>query len=520
MPRGTRAGGHALHLQTPPPVERSASSRFSVQPAFLNRCAGRLLVSAPRNSHAGSVRSVVVFLLALASLSIVRAAVPAAAPADSAAADTVNRLFAEALSRGEAYERLREFVASYPGRLAGSPALAGAIDWAEQTLRTLPLDRVRRQDVMVPHWERGAHDRVAMLAAGGEVTPLASVALGGSGASPEGGIAAEVVEVRSIDELATLGRERIEGRIVFFNRPVDAIAFPPNIGYRGAADQRNRGPAAAAGFGAVGALTRSLTLARDEVPHAGYTGFPAGTPPIPAAAISTLAADRLSAALASDPHVRAQLDIQARWFPDAPSHNVIGEIRGAEFPDEVIVVGAHLDSWDNTPGAHDDGAGVVQAIEVLRLFRTLDLRPRHTVRCVLFTNEENGLRGANAYAAAVKKSGERHLFAIESDTGGFAPVGFSIAGRDGDTPHLRMARWRPLFERWGIWNFRAGSGGGDVMPLRPLGAVVVDLAPDSQRYLDLHHAATDTFETVHPRELHLGAAALAAIVWLVDSEGL
>lgn len=444
----------------------------------------------------------------------------AQAPDDSTpAAATIDRLFAEALAHGRAYEHLRTLVAENPGRLAGTPALARTADWSEQLLLGLHLDRVYRQQVLVPHWERGAADTVHLLTGDAAPVPLAALALGGCGASPAGGFVAEVIEVQSLDELAARGSAQVAGKIVFFNRPIDPTVFLPGAGYRGAADQRNRGPAAAAKLGALGALTRSLTLARDDAPHAGSTTFPAEVPPIPAAALSTLAADRLAAALATDPHLRVRLDVQARSFPDAVSHNVIGEIRGTEFPDEIIVVGAHLDSWDNTPGAHDDGAGVVQCLEVLRLFQTLGLKPRHTLRCVLFTNEENGLRGAAAYAEAAKASAERHLFAVESDTGGFAPAVFSIGAASGE-PHRRLARWRPLLERWGIWNFRAGRGGGDVDPLRELGAVVADLAPDSQRYFDFHHAATDRLEAVNPRELQLGAAALAALVWLVDTEGL
>lgn len=462
--------------------------------------------------HAPRVRLLSCFLLLLSP-------VLAQAPAEpTAAAATVDRIFAEALARGRGLEHIRTITSENPGRLAGTPALARTVAWAERALRDLNVDRVYRQNVMVPHWERGQADSVHLLATTGEIR-LAALALGYSGATPAPGLTAEVVEVKSLDELAALGATAVAGKIVFFNRPIDPTLYLPGLGYRGAADQRNRGPAAAARLGAVAALTRSLTHDHDDEPHAGYTGFPAGVTPIPAAALSTVAADRLSAALAADAHAQVRLDLQTRRRPDAPSHNVIGELRGSEFPDEIIVFGAHLDSWDNTPGAHDDAAGIAQCLEVIRVFQALGLKPRHTLRCVLFTNEENGLSGATAYTEAAKTAGERHLFAVESDAGGFAPAGFSIGATSGE-PHLRVARWRPILERWGVWSFRAGHGGGDVDGLRELGAVVADLTPDSQRYFTYHHSAVDRVEAVNPRELHLGAGALASIVWLVDTEGL
>jgi hypothetical protein len=300
---------------------------------------------------------------------------------------------------------------------------------------------------------------------------------------------------------------------------MDPALFATGRAYGGASDQRNRGPAAAAALGAVGALTRSLTLTHDDVPHAGYTGFPPDTPKIPAAALSPLAADRLSSVLAADPALRVEIKINAKWFPDAPSHNVIGEIRGSEFPDQIVVVGGHLDSWDITPGAHDDGAGVVQSIEVLRLFQALGLKPRHTLRCVLFTSEENSGNGATVYASLAKSSAERHLFAVESDGGGFAPAGFNLDNAQGNAAE-RAARWLPLFQPWGVGSFVKGPAGADVSPLLSQGAVVAELTPNSQRYFDYHHATTDTIDQVNPRELHLGAAALAALIWLVDTEGL
>jgi Zn-dependent M28 family amino/carboxypeptidase len=306
---------------------------------------------------------------------------------------------------------------------------------------------------------------------------------------------------------------------------MDPAIVRPGTAYSLAVVARSRGPSAAARAGAVAVLVRSATHALDDFPHTGSTTYAPDAPRIPAAAISTLAAERLSAALAAaktknGPAVRAALKIHSRWLPDAPSHNVIGEIPGAEFPDRIILVGGHLDSWDVTPGAHDNGSGVVQSIEVLRIFRALGLKPRHTLRCVLFTNEENGLRGSLAYAAAVREKKERHVIAIETDNGGFQPRGFNLGSTQGDLHERATARWAPLFAPYGLNAFVKGTGGADVGALLAQGIAVAGLTPDSQRYFDYHHTAADSLDKVHPRELHLGAGALAALVWLVDTQGL
>ncbi len=420
---------------------------------------------------------------------------------------------------GEAFENLRTLVTTASGRLAGSAAFARAVTWGEKTLGALQLDRVYKQDLMVPHWERGAKETVTLVPAAGTKdhrVALTAVALGGS---VPGDISAEVIEVKSLQELDQLGREKIAGKIVFFNRPMDAASVSPGPAYGGAGDQRNRGPGVAATFGAVAALTRSLSHAHDDLPHTGNTSYVPGQPKISAAALSTLAADQLSATLAATPHAQVHVKINSTWFADVPSWNVIGEIRGSEFPEQVIVVGGHLDSWDIAPGAHDDGAGVVQSIEVLRIFRALGFKPRHTLRCVLFSSEENSLNGATAYASAAKDSKEKHLFAVETDNGGFQPHGFSLGSTQGDAAK-RAARWLPLFQPYGIFEFRAGNAGADVTPLMVQGVTVGELTPDSQRYFDIHHTTEDSLDKVNPRELQLGAAALASLIWLVDTQGL
>jgi hypothetical protein len=453
---------------------------------------------------------------------LVRAAEPAAAPAPAPgdpAADTVNRIFAEALAHGRAHDQLRELTTLHPGRLAGSKSLEGAVTWGAQVLGGMGLTRVYLQDCMVPHWERGAPESVELLT-GSNPEPLAAVALGNSAATPADGLIANVVEVHSLEEVRQLGRAGVAGKIVFFNRPMDPTLFSTMRAYGVAGDQRNQGPGVAAQFGAVAALSRSLTLAHDNVPHTGNTTFPPGVHPIPAAALSVEAAEKLSATLHANPAARVRVAIHARTLPDAPSHNVIGEIRGSEFPDQIILVGGHLDSWDIAPGAHDDGAGIVQSIEVLRIFRALGLKPRHTLRCVLFTNEENGTAGATAYASAARHASERHILAVETDNGGFSPTGFNLGSTQDPNIHERAARWRSLFEPWDVWHFVRGAGGADVNPLMLQGSTVAGLTPDAQRYFDYHHTTTDSIDQVNPRELHLGAAALASLIWLVDTQGL
>lgn len=444
---------------------------------------------------------------------------PAAATPENPDAIMLRKIHDAALSGSPAYVQLRELTGKFPGRLSGSKNLEGAVLWAKTVLEQTGVDRIELQPVMVPHWERGAPESVLVIGPVGtrsQAQVLSATALGGSVPTPAGGLIAGVVELLSLDALKTAD---VKGKIVFFNRPMRAQEITPGTAYGGAGDQRNRGPAEAAKFGAVGVLTRSLTQSLDDIPHTGNTTYLPDVPRIPAAALSTLAADRLSAALRADPAIQVELAIHSQWFADAPSYNVIAEIKGSEFPEKIILVGGHLDSWDITPGAHDDGAGVVQAIEVLRLFKATGYQPRHTIRCVLFVNEENGTRGALEYARIAGEKKEEHLLALESDSGGFQPRGIQLGNTAGNAA-TRAARWLSLFEPYGRLDIRAGKGGTDVMPLLAKGYAVGELLTESQRYFDLHHSRADTIDQVNPRELQLGAAAMASFVYLVDRHGL
>jgi hypothetical protein len=291
--------------------------------------------------------------------------------------------------------------------------------------------------------------------------------------------------------------------------------------YGGCVDQRVDGASRAAKYGAIGVLVRSVNLRIDDFPHTGTLHYDSAYALIPAAAISTIAAEKLSKTLQDNPKTLVSMKLFCQTLPDVPSFNVIGEIRGTERPETYIIVGGHLDSWDVGEGAHDDGAGVVQSMDVLRILLQTGYRPRHTVRCVLFMNEENGLRGGKVYAAEAIRKGEEHLCAIETDAGGFTPRGFTF---DGDPSvfskfYEKVVTFQTLFDPYGLKLSKGGSG-ADIGPLKGTKALLSGYAPDSQRYFDFHHTADDTFDKVHKRELELGAGSMAALIYLIDKYGL
>jgi Zn-dependent M28 family amino/carboxypeptidase len=288
--------------------------------------------------------------------------------------------------------------------------------------------------------------------------------------------------------------------------------------YGDAVRYRSGGPVAAAKKGALAVVIRSVTHALDNNPHTGATRYDSTVKKIPAFALGTLDAHWLSAELRANPALNLYLRSDCRTEPDVMSYNVIGEIRGAQFPEEIVLAAGHLDSWDIGEGAHDDGAGCVQAIEMLRAFKALGVRPSRTVRAVMYMNEENGLRGGQAYADSARNKGEKHLFAIESDAGGF---GVQTIGISGTPSQLAKARtWQSLLRPYGIYEIMNGGGGADIGPLRNQGVALAGLNPHSQRYFDLHHAPGDVLEAVNKRELDLGALGMAAICWLVSEYGL
>lgn len=431
----------------------------------------------------------------------------------------LKKLYTTALTDGMAYEWLDYLSNEIGGRLSGSIEAENAVKYTEAELKKLGLDKVWLQPVMVPKWTRGFKEYAYIESLDGNKTIVNICALGGSVATPNLGIKAEVVEVQNFEDLAKLGKEKIEGKIVFYNRPMDPSLINTFEAYGGAANQRYSGAKEAAKYGAVGVIVRSLGLRMDDLPHAGAMSY--GDLPesewIPAAAISTNGAENLSSLLKLQPKLLFYFKQNCKNFDDVQSYNVIGEITGSTNPDEYMVVGGHLDSWDLADGAHDDGAGCAQSMEVVQLFKKLGYKPKHTIRVVLFMNEENGLRGGRKYAEEVKRKGEKHLFALESDAGGFTPRGFTI---DSDEANLKLAKsWKSLFKPYYIHYIEKGYGGADIGPLRGNIDVLAGLRPDNQRYFDYHHAANDTFDAVNKRELELGAATMASLVYLFDMYG-
>lgn len=429
----------------------------------------------------------------------------------------IRQLFDKALSDGKSYDWLRHLTTQIGHRLSGSEGAAQAVQYTRQVMEQEGFDRVFLQNVMVPHWVRGAREK-AYIQAGKQKIEVPIAALGGSVATPKAGIRAKVIEVKNFQELRDLGKEKVQGKIVFFNRPMDPTKLNTFDAYSGAVDQRGNGATEAARMGAVGAIVRSMTTRLDDFPHTGAMRYGTGVPMIPAAGISTNGAELLSKMLKSDPNLEFFFQQNPETLPDALSHNVIGELRGSTNPDEILVVGGHLDSWDLGQGAHDDGSGCVQAIEALRLLKSLGYQPRRTLRAVMFMNEENGLRGGITYADSARSKSEKHIAAIESDRGGFMPRGFGVVGDA--AKKAKVVAWQPLLAPYGLHEIGPGGGGADIGPLAQQGTVLLGLIPESQRYFDYHHAASDTFDTVSRRELEMGAASMAAMLYLLDKYGL
>jgi len=432
----------------------------------------------------------------------------------------IKSIYDTALTEGQAYDWLRNLSNQIGGRLSGSIQAQQAVEYTKKELEALGLDRVWLQPVMVPKWVRGLPESAYIESASGVTNNIPICALGGSIATPSLGIKANLIEVTGIEELKKIGRDKIAGKIVFFNRPMDPTLINTFDAYSGCVDQRYSGAEEAGKYGAVGIIVRSMNLRLDDYPHTGsmsYGDIPAANR-IPAAAISTKGAELLSTSLKLNPDIKFYFKQTCKQFKDVKSYNVIGEIKGSTYPNEIMVVGGHLDSWDLGDGSHDDGAGCVQSMDVLRLLMKTGYKPKRTIRVVLFMNEENGLRGGNKYAEVAKNKNEKHVFALESDEGGFSPRGFAF---DCSAVNLeRVQEWKKLFEPYLVHIFEKGYAGADIGPLRKETTVLAGLRPDSQRYFDHHHAASDTFEHVNKRELELGAASMASLMYLFDKYGV
>ena len=424
-------------------------------------------------------------------------------------------LFKKSLTEGKSYEWLDHLSNKIGGRLSGSLNSQRAIEWSKNELENLGLDKVYLQPVMVPKWIRGTFEYANIETSPGNTINVPVCALGGSISTPLGGLRANVIEVKSFDELSKK-KNQVEGKIVFFNRAMRADLVNTFEAYSEAVDQRVQGAEIAAKLGAVGVIVRSLNLKLDDQPHTGTMSY--GTLPlskrIPAASISTNGAELLSSMLSLNKSLKFYLKQNCKNLPDVKSYNVIGEIKGSKYPDEIILVGAHLDSWDLGDGAHDDGAGVVQIMDVPRLLEKINYKLKRTLRIVLFINEENGQRGAIKYSEESKIKKENHVFAIESDAGGFTPRGFSIDSND--EKFKIIENWSTYFKPFFIHYFEKGGSGADISFLKNKNNVLVGFRPDSQRYFEYHHSENDVFSSINKRELELGAASMASLIYLVD----
>ncbi|WP_394666553.1 M28 family peptidase [uncultured Chryseobacterium sp.] len=420
------------------------------------------------------------------------------------------KISTEILNKGKAYNELRELTKNIGHRLSGSASYEKAVTWAEQKLRDAGADKVWLQEVMVPVWVRGK-ESLQIKTSNGKWKSLKMLSLGNSEGTGGKDISGEIIMVRSMEEYDKLSPEQVKDKIVFFNYPFSQTYIETFRGYGDAAKYRSTAASLTAKKGGKFAIIRSLSSAFDDVPHTGSMRYQ-DDKKIPAVAVGSTTADELAELLKSQ-KITAKLNSNCGMKGEKLSHSVIGEITGKK-DKSVIVVGGHLDSWDVGEGAHDDGSGIVQSIEVLRTFKNLGIQNNHTIRVVCFANEENGVKGGVMYGKTVKENNEKHLFAIETDAGGFTPRGISL--EMDNEKRKQIQSWADLFLPYGVYDFKNTYSGTDLYPLHDLGIPTAELVPDSQRYFDIHHTEEDTFEKVNRRELLLGASTLTQIIYIID----
>lgn len=429
----------------------------------------------------------------------------------------IKKMADDILKNKASYNNLYYLTKKIGGRLAGSPQMVMAEQWGANALKEAGADNIILQECMVPHWVRGKKE-YAFLYNGKNKQSLNITVLGNSMGTGNKAVKAGVVQIKSFEELEKR-KEEIKGKIVFYDIPFEETFVRTFQAYSQSATYRSNGASRAAKYGAVAVLVRSMSHAMDNHPHTGAMNYNDSFPKIPAAALGLEDVAVLSKKLADNSLTEVELFTSGKFLPDTIGHNVIGELKGSLYPEKIITIGGHLDSWDLAEGAHDDGAGVVQTIEVLRAFKAAGYQPKHTIRFVLFANEENGLRGGRKYAEEAKAKNEQHVFALESDAGGFTPRGFGFSVPEESWNKIQP--WKTLLAPYYGDEFTKGGGGADIGPLaRTLNVPVAGLTPDSQRYFDVHHAKSDVFEAVNIRELKLGAINMAALIYLIDKYGL
>jgi hypothetical protein len=429
----------------------------------------------------------------------------------------IRKMFEMEFETGNTYSQLEYLCKKIGGRISGSPQAEAAVNWAFKSLKAEGFDSVWLQPVMVPHWVRGEKEQ-AFVFDNGKKIELSICALGNSVGTTKNGIKAKVIEVKTFEELRALDNNFVKGKIVYFSRP-----FPDNVltcgsAYGNTVNQRGQGPIEAAKKGAIGVIVRSMTHALDDYPHTGATNYKDSIPKIPGCAVSTVDADVLSKILQANPNAELYFRQTCEMLPDVLSYNVIAEMKGTKFPNEYVIVGGHLDSWDNGEGAHDDGAGTVQSMNALRLILKSGIKPKRTIRAVLFMNEENGLKGGLKYAELAQSNKEKHIAAIETDAGGFMPrhIGFTFNKEE----LKKFANWQELLAPYGVQAFDENGGGADIGPLRKQGTTLIGYHPDGQKYFDYHHTSNDTFDKVNKRELQFGTVVLSGLIYLLSEYGL
>lgn len=422
-----------------------------------------------------------------------------------------NRISTEILNKGKAYNELRDLTKNIGHRLSGSEAYEKSVQWAAQKLRDAGADKVWLQEVMIPVWERG-NESLHIKTNSGKWTKLKMLSLGNSEGTRGKDVSGEIIMVKSFAEYDELPAEKVKEKIVFFNYPFSQSYIETFKGYSDASAYRSTAAMLTAQKGGKFAIVRSLSSAFDDVPHTGAMRYKDDVAKIPAVAIGNTTADELENLLKLQ-KITAKLNSNCGMKGEKLSHSVIGEFTGKK-DKSVIVVGGHLDSWDVGEGAHDDGAGIVQSIEVLRTFKNLGIKNNHTIRVVCFANEENGVKGGQQYGKTVKEKGEKHLFALESDAGGFSPRGIALEMDDAKRNQIKS--WSTLFLPYGAYDFEGRYSGTDIYPLKDMGVPTAELVPDSQRYFDIHHTEEDTFEKVNRRELLLGATVMTQMIYMID----
>jgi len=429
--------------------------------------------------------------------------------AQEESAATIKKIYDNAITTHQAYHQLGLLCEKAPGRLIGTPNSFIAVDLMKKYLEDLGADTVFLQAFSSPAWI--CHSASATMNVNGKEIPLKMDALGPSASTPKKGVNAEIIEVMSLDEVRVLGREKIEGKIVFYNRSMNPTYYNTFRAYSEAVDQRTAGPGVAKEFGAIASITRSVNNNLDDFPHTGT--FHAEGDKIPAIAVSTNDAEKLSAALKINPHLKVNIKVDAEDI-STNTYNLIADLKGSEKPDEYIVVGGHLDAWHNTQGAHDDGVGCLQSTEVLRMFKDLGLQNKRSIRVILFMDEELYQSGGKAYADFTRENKIKNYFALESDAGGFTPRFFTIGASKEIVSKIQEYQY--LLQPYGLEKIIAGGGGVDIGPLKKLGVPLAGYRSDWQRYFDMHHSANDKFENVNFREMQLGSAAMASLIYLID----